>query len=285
MGEKPKLDSSLKTLVPSLSIILPVHQPDNSMMPFVHALKLAYASKGELEIVDVRREEEAIEHIGVRDLLEKWGILPGSSSRSDVGEIGLRIKKIVKTGNKKAEIIKRLKRHSHDILVIGTQSSSRIGTLLGRNLAEYLAVYFRRITLFIPSGARPFVDMGTGNVNLRNIVIPVESPSFFSLMTAQLKKILSLFPESNPRIIGLKCGNCFPEPDPSLLENIHWETELHRESMAHSILSSARKHSADLIVMADNGRHTLLQKLIGNNTEQVLRYSECPVLSVSVQEN
>jgi len=38
----------------SLKVIHPVHQCDSARVPFAHALKLAAASKGELEIVDFR---------------------------------------------------------------------------------------------------------------------------------------------------------------------------------------------------------------------------------------
>ncbi len=282
MGEMQEMNPSQNILVSSLSVILPIHQADNSMMPFVHALKLAYASQGELEIVDVRREEEALEYIGVRALLEKWGVLPNSSKRSDVFDAGVRIKKIVKSGNKKAEIIKRIRRHSHDLLVIGTKSVRGIGTIFGRDLAEYLADYFRHNTLFIPSGSRPFVDMNTGNVNLENIVVPVESAEFFNPAIEKIRRLLELFPEVDPRIIGLHVGNRFPDVDHSILNGLNWETELRKEPVHSSIINSCIDHSADLLVMGTNGRQSLTQILIGSNTEQVLRESQCPVLSIAV---
>lgn len=265
----------------ALSVILPIHQGTNSFIPFVHALKLAYASKGELEIVDVRAEAEATEHIGVRSLLEKWGVLPSSAQRSDVAQIGLKVKKIVKEGNKRREITKRLDEHLYDILVIGTEYKSGIGLPFGRDLAEYLADYFGRITLFIPSNARPFIDQSTGVVTLRKILVPSENSKSVAHALVALRKVLSLFPDISPEIIGIHVGKNFPEIDTTLLDGLRWRAELGSEAVVASILDSAERNDTDLIVMATNGRDTLQQKIIGSNTEQVLRSSKCPVLSVA----
>ena len=283
MTETPGVNHSEEQVVSPLSVILPIHESTNSIVPFVHALKLAYASKGELEIVDVRSEEEAIEHIGVREILEKWGVLPLSSSRSDVAKTGLRIKKIVKEGNKRGEIVKRLKRHAHDLLVIGTVNQSAIGTLFGRNLAEYLADYFRHTTLFLPSGARSFIDENTGNTTLQTILIPVENTAYLVHAFEVLKRILSLFPGVEPSIIGIHVGSRFPDIPADCTTSFEWKTELYSQGVVSSVLKAAQKYGADLIVMATNGRDSFSQKLVGSNTEKVLRSSPCPVLSVSVQ--
>ncbi|KMQ49894.1 hypothetical protein CHISP_3181 [Chitinispirillum alkaliphilum] len=87
-----------------LKVIHPVYDSQNSVQPFVHALKLALGSRGELEIIDVRSEAEVLEHIGVRATLERWGVLPAGSHRSNVENIGLKIKKIVREGNKKKRL-------------------------------------------------------------------------------------------------------------------------------------------------------------------------------------
>lgn len=283
MGDTPEINNNICPAISPLSVILPIHQSNNSLMPFVHALKLALLSKGELEIIDVRTEQEAVEHIGVRAILEKWGALPSCSRRSDVLGTGLRIKKIVKPGNKKHEIVKRLSRHAHDLLVIGTQSNhSGLGNLFGRDLAEYLADYFRHTTLFIPSGARPFVEECTGAITLKKIIIPVENSTFLYSALKSLRKILSLIPNAGIQIIGLHAGAKFPVIDPAHTDGFDWRPVLSSETILTAILNCVKENDADLIVMATNGRNTLSQKIIGSHTEQVLRNSTCPLLSISV---
>jgi nucleotide-binding universal stress UspA family protein len=264
---------------PALSIIIPIHKGSNSYQPFVHALKLAYSSKGELEIVDVREEQEATEHLGVRELLEKWGILPDNAHRSDVMDIGLKVKKVVKSGNKKKEIKKRLDRHPHDLLVIGTDSKPGIGFPFGHDLAEYLAEYFNRTTLFIPSDSRPFINESTGKASLKKILVPVENTHSGNIALSKLKSLLLLFPECSPEVIALHVGKEFPQIERSNTDGLNLRTELKSEPLIGSILMLAGKYDVDLIVMATKGKSF---KLIGSNTEKVLRGSNRPLLSVSM---
>jgi nucleotide-binding universal stress UspA family protein len=48
--------------------------------------------------------------------------------------------------------------------------------------------------------------------------------------------------------------------------------------VAESILSTAKKHDCDLIVMASHGRKGIQRVLLGSETQQVLTHSTIPVL-------
>jgi nucleotide-binding universal stress UspA family protein len=48
--------------------------------------------------------------------------------------------------------------------------------------------------------------------------------------------------------------------------------------VAHSIMSAAKKHKCDLIVMASHGRKGLKRVLLGSETQQVLTHGTTPVL-------
>ena len=48
--------------------------------------------------------------------------------------------------------------------------------------------------------------------------------------------------------------------------------------IAESIISAARKHKADLVVMASHGRKGLKRLLLGSETQHVLTHSHIPVL-------
>lgn len=267
---------------PALSVIIPIHKGSNSYQPFVHALKLAYASKGELEIVDVREEQDAREHLGVRELLERWGLLAYNAHRSDVIDIGLKVKKVVKTGNKKREIKKRLDRHPHDLLVIGTDLKPGFVFPFGHDLAEYLADYFNRTTLFIPHDSRPFINESTGKASLKKILVPVENSQSADVAFLMLKGLLLLFPECSPEIIAVHIGKVFPLIESSNTYGLNLRTEIKTEPVVGSILQAAEENDVDLIVMATSGRSSIHNKLIGSNTEKVLRGSNRPLLSVSM---
>lgn len=49
---------------------------------------------------------------------------------------------------------------------------------------------------------------------------------------------------------------------------------------AHAILSYAREHAVDLIVMATHGRTRLTHLLMGSVAESVLRGAPCPILMI-----
>jgi nucleotide-binding universal stress UspA family protein len=46
------------------------------------------------------------------------------------------------------------------------------------------------------------------------------------------------------------------------------------------IVSAARDERADLVVMATNGADSLSERLLGSQTERVVRRAPCPVLAV-----
>lgn len=273
---------TVRTAGQQLNIIHLIHEQSELLSPFLHALSIVYASKGELEVVDVRKKSRKHESVSIRKALEQWGVLPRGSKREDVGKLGIKIKKIIKEGGSKKEIGKRLRRHSHDICVIGLNRQKSIGGLFGQDLAEYLVQYFRQTTLYIPSGVKPFVDGNSGSVSLKKIIMPVaEAPSpepSFKI----LQQLLRIFPDQSPQVHGIHIGEIFPYISAASLEGLLWNEVLFPEGIHQSIISTARQENADLIIMSTNGRDTLSQKIVGSITEQVLRDTPCPILAVAV---
>jgi nucleotide-binding universal stress UspA family protein len=54
--------------------------------------------------------------------------------------------------------------------------------------------------------------------------------------------------------------------------------QVHRGSVWDSIVRVAREERADLIVMATRGHDSLADRVMGSNTERVVRHAPCPVL-------
>lgn len=55
-------------------------------------------------------------------------------------------------------------------------------------------------------------------------------------------------------------------------------TTVKSDLVAEAILAAAKKHKADLIVMASHGRRGLKRLLLGSETQHVLTHSQIPVL-------
>lgn len=265
------------------TVIHPIHGKDNLQTPFLHALSLVYALKGELEIIDVRGKGNRKTDLSIRNVFERWGKLPVNSERGDVEKaLDIRIKKIIKDGGPKKEIAKRLKRHEHDILVVGLHEHKGLGRLFGQDLVEYLIQYFRQTTLYLPVGTKPFVNRDSGEIVLKKIIIPIADEPSPDLSFQMLHRLLQLIPNQTPEVFGVHAGDEFPLVSALFLEDISWKEVLKNESVSQSIVGLANEVDADLIVMTTNGRDTLSQKVAGSITEQVLKDTPCPVLAVAV---
>ncbi len=265
-----------------LTIIHPIHDQDHYLVPFMHALGLADAFKGELEIVDVRGKHAQSE-ISIRKVFERWGKLPLHSQRGEVANIlGFHVKKIVKSGSSKKEIGNRLRRHPHDILVLGVTDQSGLHRWFGPHLVEYLVDYFRQTTLYVPIGTKPFVNKEDGNATIKKVIVPVaEIPSpepSFQL----LNRILDAIGGDTPEVVGLHVGDEFPLVSAPSLEGLNWKEVCMHGAVAKHIVSCAKEEDADCIVMTTNGRDTFKQKIMGSITEQVVHHAPCPVLAVAV---
>ncbi len=266
-----------------LNIIHPIHEHDSgSPKAFTHALALAVASRGEIEIVDIKNTTDAFESLSVRAVLEKWGFLPPGAERSDVRKIGLKVTKIVRKGEPRKVIAGRMEKHPHDLLVIGTQERRGLSALFGRELAEYLADTFRQTTLYIPDRAKPFVDIETGKVTLNRILIPIRDAEFGAESFLFCRRLLSLFPDVHATILALHCGDRFPTLPQVATEAFPVQIILSDQPVVRSIMDAAATYDPDLIIMSTEGRNTLPKKVVGSNTEKVLREATCPVLSIAV---
>lgn len=264
------------------NILVAIHHNQTAVAPFTHALRLAYAAKGDLEIVDVRIPEERINTIGVRDYLEKWRILPADSKRSDVVSAGIRVTKVIRTGNQRMLVKQRLQQRFHDLLIVGTEDSCSTTGIFSSSLATYLADYFRHSTLFMPSKARPFIDAETGSFDLQRVLMPIEHPRYLSPAFTRLSSVMALFPSCSVEVTVMHAGSEFPEIERPEHKQVEWNELLCAEPVVEAIGAAAEKTAADLIVMATNGRNTLSRKIVGSITERVLGVVTCPVLSVAV---
>jgi nucleotide-binding universal stress UspA family protein len=196
----------------------------------------------------------------------------------------LRIKKIVKAGNKKREVLKRLMRHGHDLMVIGFDRKPAGLFSFRRNISENLADNFGNTTLFLPRGSRSFVDENSGKVTLNSVIIPVKSSAFLEPALQSIKMLQSIFPSIVPHITCVHAGTKFPKMC-STTPGISWDEKLSTEMPVTAILNSARSSNADLIIMVTQGRNSWSNYLAGSLTEQVLRKSPCPVLAITLKRD
>jgi nucleotide-binding universal stress UspA family protein len=96
------------------------------------------------------------------------------------------------------------------------------------------------------------------------IVVPTEMPNYVDLYKGQEEAAREKLREIATR----------------RLRGVKHELLTHMGEPAGAILSAARRHAADLIVMATHGRRGLSRVVLGSVAEMVLRSAPCPVLCV-----
>jgi nucleotide-binding universal stress UspA family protein len=253
---------------------------------FLHALRIAVAAKSQLQLLHVRAKGERISWADfphITKTLQDWGVLPPAATHSDVKEFGLEILKIQHTGEHVLSQIERFAAEHHpELIVLATHQREGIDRILHRSLAEPIARDSKLMTLFVPRRAKGFVHLDTGEVRLKNILIPVErSPSPQVAIDAAM-----LFAETlgcmDVHFTFLHVGS--DEDMPAINQPLRccWTSESRawKGETVENILHTAKTINAGLIVMATHGHHGFLDALRGSTTERVLRAASATVLAV-----
>jgi Universal stress protein UspA and related nucleotide-binding proteins len=290
----PSLQPSLPPLIPTVDrtgIYKIFHPTDLSAMSdaaFAHALRLAWAAQGELRIMHVDPDIPETDWSGlprVRETLAKWGVLPPGSSKRDVERLGLHIEKILAFHEEPTRSLEQhLTRHPADLLVLATHQPDVLERLMAKAVAEPLARHTRIPTLFIPEGAHGFVSLDDGQVQLRNIVIPVDrTPSPHAAIQAAMRLVHDLqVPLMTITFLYVGSQEDMPVIDQIDLPGVTWRTTVRTGDIVDAI--TADSETADLVIMVTEGPHGLLDALLGSTTQRVLRQVRCPLLAIPVPD-
>ena len=267
-------------------IFHPTDFSQDSQVAFAHALKLALVHRAELTImhVDPVVAPEGFEDFPrIRPTLAQWGLLPESSSKSDVAKLGLRIKKIRALAvDAKQAIIHHLTSSPTNLMVLSTHQHEGLTRWLRSAVAEPVSREVHVMTLFVPSHVEGFVSRETGLTSLHRLLLPISTdpPSQPAIDAAcSLASKLSSPPVALtlvhageeagidklvlPQRAGWSWNQLFGQGDP-----VEW------------ILAAGAEFDVDLIVMTTKGQDSVLDMLRGSTTERVLRGARCPLLAI-----
>ncbi|HSE57308.1 MAG TPA: universal stress protein [Nitrospiraceae bacterium] len=256
-----------------------------SAAAFAHALKAALVAKADLTMMHVAGGEELdwAGFPGVRETLERWGLLPPNSPRNAVPKLGIDVKKIITRQADPVEaVVSYLGNHAADLLVLATNQNKGRMQWLEKSVATPVAIKSRLMTLFIPHGIKGFVSLDDGSVSLRRILIPIDTqPDPLPAVQAAVRIALQLnCPAGTFTLLhvgGEGQGPEVPLPD---VPGWDWERATKQGAVTDVILETARERTADLIVMSTEGRNGFLDVLRGSQTERVLRGASCPLLAI-----
>src|ERR1044072_5795950 len=160
------------------SVLHPTDFSEGSMVAFDHALKAAMLSKSKLTMLHFSTDgtSEWAQFPGIRETLERWGVLPKGSPRAAVGKLGIDASKVMATKGEPVDaVVDYLENNPTDLIVLST--SKRDGRIpwLDKSVAEPVKRKAGEMTLLVPGDVEGFVSHKDGSVSLKRILIPVAS--------------------------------------------------------------------------------------------------------------
>lgn len=273
------------------SIFLPTDFSEDSHAAFAHALRFAVGEKAKLSVVHVRRKDERLDWEDfphVRATLERWGLLPPGSRREELWKLGFDAQKVVTpTEDPVRACLGFLEHDPADLIVLATHHAGDDHHWFGRRIAEPLARGAGEITLYLPAGRSGFVALEDGSVHLERILIPVDGHPDPQRAVDTAGHIVATLEAPNGRFTLYHCGSetSFPEVSIPQIHGWNWETRVTEGHPASEIVATADAMSADLIVMASEGRHGFLDAFRGSTSERVLHHVHCPLAVIPARSH
>jgi nucleotide-binding universal stress UspA family protein len=268
-------------------VLHPTDFSEGSRVAFHHALKAALLTKSMLTLLNVSPDgsTEWADFPGVRETLERWGLLPAGSPRSAVAQLGINARKIVARDDDPVDaVLGYLKQHQVDLIVLATHQREGRVRWLGKSVSQPVAQRAEEMTLFIPGDCDGFVSANDGSVSLQRVLIPVAtSPRPQPAIDAAVRLVARM--ECNQgtfTLMHVGHSNTMPAVRCPEVPGWEWKKELRSGDVIQSIVDEASEIDADLIVMATDGRNGFLDGLRGSHSERVLRLTTAPLLTVPV---
>jgi len=269
------------------SVLHPTDFSEGSKVAFYHALKAALLSKSRITLLNVSPDATASwsDFPGVRETLEKWGLLAPGSAKSAVGDLGIDVRKaITKKKDPVEAVVNYLHEFPAEMIVLATSQKTGVARWLTSSVAEPIARKATEMTLFIGSDTRGFVSPDDGSVSLRNILIPVAlspKPQPAIESAARIVKSLELA-EGTFTLLHVGDRSSMPAVRTRDVPGWNWVEDVRSGDVIQSIIDASKDTQADLIVMATDGRNGFLDGLRGSHSERVLRQAGVPLLTVPV---
>jgi nucleotide-binding universal stress UspA family protein len=269
------------------SIFHPSDFSDASEVAFAHALKIALVTGAKLTVLHVEASPNAEwqDFPGVRDTLERWGLIPKDSPKKAVGQLGIAVDKVIASGKDPVKAcLGFLEKHPRDLVVLAVRQHRGRMRWLEKSVGAPIARGSGQMTLFTPHGVNGFVSRQDGSISLRNILIPISSkprPQPSVEATARLIRNLQL---PAGIVTLLHVGPTAEKPSLKIPKNTGWtwNSVAKPGEPADIILQTATDLGADLIVMTTDGPDGFLDGLRGTTSERVLQKAPCPVANLPV---
>lgn len=267
-------------------VLHPTDFSEGSKIAFYHALKAALTARAKLTLLHVSSDDPRAAWSGfpgVRETLEKWGLLPPGSQKSAVAELGINVGKAVTQKKDPVDaVVYFLDEHPAELIVLATHQRQGAARWMSSSVAEPIARRAGEMTLFISGDSKGFVSASDGSVSLRNVIVPVAlKPDPQPALEAAARLVKSLgVDEGIFTLLHVGSEDSMPAVRPPEVDGWEWKRDVRQGEVIQTIIDASKDANADLIVMTTDGRNGFLDGLRGSHSERVLRLAGMPLLTV-----
>jgi len=266
-----------------------VHPTDFSPLSnraFAHALRIALAAKCKLYLLHVAESDADHDEIALprlRRILTQWQLIDETDPPSAlVSKLKIHIENVrLEQRSPPEALISFLKSDNYDLAVFATHGRDGFERWLKGSIAEAVFSHAAVPTLFVPLGARGFVEQVSGDIQFQRVLIPVDFSPAPGRAIETIQRFGELLAGTKIATNLLHVGSSAPP--------IHFEAStvrpvpqviLRQGNVIDSILNAAVEFDVDLIGMPTAGHHGILDALRGSTTDRVIRHAPCPVLAI-----
>lgn len=254
------------------------------MEAYYHALALTVSGQGSLTVYHSGKRSESYQKDRwprSRATLARWGRLPHDAPRQAVAELGITLKKLqTPSSDPVAGIRKHAEREACELLVMGTHARGGLARLLHKEIATTAMRKLQRPALLFPPGCRRFIDLETGEVRLRKVMVAVDHDPPAAHALQSVARLISSARAGTGVCREVHVGSTPPLNDRPELPGWTWKSSLLQGETPKALVEAAHEWDADLLAMVSRGRDHLVDLVLGSTLDQVLADSPCPVLAV-----
>jgi nucleotide-binding universal stress UspA family protein len=273
---------------PRATIVHPTDFSPGDASAFAHALAMTASAKAELRLLRVRTENgpylsptQGLRQ--VRDTLARWGIVDKDApyDRWDA-KLDFRVTNAsIAARNPRAGVLEYLDDSPCDLVVLASYPNRSPTQWLDGSVHRRLLRQGRLMSLFLREGGRGFVDMTTGAITLKKILVPIDASLDSVAAIRRLEGMLKLS-DCQADIAVMHVGKRAPQLTGENGEAFNRPILLREGPVVETILAAAGELDVDAIAMPTAGRHGLLDAMRGSTSARIVDDGRWPALALPV---
>jgi nucleotide-binding universal stress UspA family protein len=274
----PVVTASARDLMPKFTIVHATDLAPDGGVAFAHGVALARDARATL--ISLHANPSA--QVGAHDLPEAADLLATWAERGGAGGTVQHERRTHTCCDDPVDtLLDALRTVQPDLLVVSTHRMSGFRRLMKGSVSEAIALNATCPTLFLPIGGQGFID-DRGALTIHAALIPIGSTESAQRAIAGVTDLAHRCGITQLAIHLLHVGDGAVFEHLTLPDDARWQWHAHHATgdLSQVIRQTREAVNANLVVMATEGHNSVSDFFRGSHTEQLIRVSECPVMSI-----